>query len=49
MTGRTTVGEVVSGRLVQPNTPDIPLNPILTRIVGAPELRWLTVVPGDEG
>ena len=47
--GRTTVGEVVEGKLVQPNTPVLPLAPTLTRIVGARELRWITVVPGDEG
>jgi S-(hydroxymethyl)glutathione synthase len=47
--GRTTVGQTVRGTLVQPNTPDIPIAPTLTRIVGARELRWLTVVPGTEG
>lgn len=47
--GRTTVGETVEGKLVQPNTPVIPLAPTLTRIVGARELRWITIVPGDQG
>lgn len=47
--GRTTVGQTVRGTLVQQNTPDLPLSPELTRIVGARELRWLTVIPGDEG
>ena len=47
--GRTTVGETVEGKLVQPNTPVIPLAPTLTRIVGARELRWVTIVPGDQG
>jgi S-(hydroxymethyl)glutathione synthase len=44
--GRTTVGERVSGTLKQENTPDIPINPMLTRIVGARELRWLSEAPG---
>ena len=44
--GRTTVGERVSGTLRQDNTPDIPINPTITRIVGARELRWLSEAPG---
>lgn len=44
--GRTTVGERVSGTLKQDNTPDIPINPTITRIVGARELRWLSEAPG---
>ncbi|MGO7897232.1 SRPBCC family protein [Rhizobium ruizarguesonis] len=44
--GRTIVGERVSGTLKQDNTPDIPINPSLTRIVGARELRWLSEAPG---
>jgi S-(hydroxymethyl)glutathione synthase len=47
--GRTTVDSVVNGKLVQPNMPVIPLAPTITRIVGARELRWISVVPGDEG
>lgn len=47
--GRTTVGEIVEGKLVRPNMPVVPLAPTLTRIVGARELRWITVVPGDQG
>ncbi|MGH1423862.1 MAG: SRPBCC family protein [Pseudooceanicola sp.] len=43
--GKTIVGEVVTGTLKQPNTPDIPLSPTLTRIVGARELRWLSEAP----
>lgn len=49
LAGTTTVGQVVTGELVQPNMPVIPLAPTLTRIVGGRELRWLTVVPGDQG
>ncbi len=45
MTGLTVVGETLHGTLKQPNTPDIPLNPVLTRIIGARELRWLTEAP----
>lgn len=45
LTGLTIVGETVRGTLIQPNTPDIPLEPVLTRIVGARELRWLTEAP----
>lgn len=45
LTGLTVVGETVRGTLKQPNTPDIPLSPVLTRIVGARELRWLTEAP----
>lgn len=45
LTGLTIVGETVRGTLIQPNTPDIPLAPVLTRIVGARELRWLTEAP----
>ncbi|NSL21214.1 SRPBCC family protein [Agrobacterium tumefaciens] len=44
--GHTTVGKRVSGTLRQDNTPDIPINPTLTRIVGARELRWLSEAPG---
>jgi S-(hydroxymethyl)glutathione synthase len=44
--GRTIVGERISGTLKQDNTPDIPINPTLTRIVGARELRWLSEAPG---
>lgn len=40
--GLTVVGQSVAGTLRQENIPDIPLNPTLTRIVGARELRWLT-------
>ena len=47
--GRTTVGSIVKGRLVQPNMPVIPLSPTLTRIVGARELRWMSIVPGEQG
>ena len=47
--GKTTVGSVVTGKLVQPNMPEIPLSPTLTRIVGARELRWITIVPGEQG
>lgn len=43
--GLTTVGQNVSGTLKQDGVPDIPLNPVLTRIVGARELRWLTEAP----
>lgn len=49
LSGLTIVGQQVVGRLVQPNTPEIPLSPVLTNIVGARELRWISVVPGDEG
>ncbi|MEV5020437.1 SRPBCC family protein [Sphingobium sp. LMA1-1-1.1] len=49
LTGRTTVGQTVRGTLVQANLPDVALQPELTRIVGARELRWLTDVPGEQG
>lgn len=47
--GRTTVGQVLEGKLVTPNTPTRQLGPTLTRIVPARELRWMTIVPGDQG
>ena len=47
--GRTTAGETLLGTLVQEGTGDIPLSPTLTRVVGAREFRWLSVIPGDEG
>jgi S-(hydroxymethyl)glutathione synthase len=45
LAGLTTVGQSVTGTLKQDGVPDIPLNPVLTRIVGARELRWLTEAP----
>lgn len=49
MDGRTTLGEVVSGELVIPNMPTPPLTPTITRVVAGRELRWLSVVPGEQG
>lgn len=46
LSGRTTVGEVVTGKFVLPNMPVVPLSPTLLRIVGARELRWVTVMQG---
>ncbi|WP_108610617.1 SRPBCC family protein [Aminobacter sp. MSH1] len=43
--GITTVGRVVTGTLIQPNTPDIPLSPTVTRIIAGRELRWVTEAP----
>jgi len=45
LAGRTTVDEIVRGRLTLPNMPEIPLSPTLIRIVGARELRWITISP----
>lgn len=45
ISGRTTVGETLKIRLVQPGLPDLHLTPHLVRIVGARELRWLTALP----
>lgn len=47
--GRTTLGEVVSGELVIPHMPTPPLTPTITRVVAGRELRWLSVIPGDQG
>src|SRR5882724_3416617 len=47
--GLTVVGQTLTGRMLLPNTPEIPLSPTLTRIVAARELRWITIVPGDQG
>ncbi|TGQ63481.1 MAG: glutathione-dependent formaldehyde-activating protein [Mesorhizobium sp.] len=44
--GRTTVGQRVVGTLRQPNVPEREVNPTITRIVGARELRWLSQAPG---
>lgn len=49
MDGRTTLGEVVSGELVIPNMPTPPLTPTITRVVAGRELRWLSVIPGEQG
>lgn len=49
LSGRTTVGEMVEGELVIPQMPTPPLAPTITRIVPGRELRWLSVIPGDEG
>lgn len=45
--GRTTVGQKVTGLLRQPNAADIKVGPTITRIVGARELRWLSVAPNN--
>jgi S-(hydroxymethyl)glutathione synthase len=47
--GLTIMGETVTGRMVLQNTPEIQLAPVLTRIVGGRELRWITTVPGEKG
>lgn len=47
--GRTTLGEIVSGELVIPNMPTPPLTPTITRVVAGRELRWRSIVPGDQG
>jgi hypothetical protein len=47
--GLTIMGETVTGRMVLQNTPEIQLEPVLTRIVGGRELRWITTVPGEKG
>lgn len=47
--GRTIVGEQLNGTIVLQGIGPIPLNPTLLRIVGARELRWITVVPGENG
>jgi S-(hydroxymethyl)glutathione synthase len=47
--GLTVVDQTLTGRMLLPNTPEIPLAPLLTRIVAARELRWITIVPGDQG
>ncbi len=47
--GRTTVGETVSGDLVIPGMPVTPIAPAITRIVPARELRWKATIPGDAG
>lgn len=49
MTGRTTLGEIVSGELVIPDMPTPPLTPTITRVVAGRELRWLSVIPGEQG
>lgn len=46
LAGRTTVGSVVRGTLIKPDSPRIPLAPTINAIVGAREFRWLTDVPG---
>jgi S-(hydroxymethyl)glutathione synthase len=47
--GLTVVGRILTGRMLLPDSPEIPLSPRLTRIIAARELRWLTVIPGDQG
>jgi uncharacterized protein YndB with AHSA1/START domain len=42
ISGKTTVDSVVELLLVQPNTPDLVLEPTIVRIVGARELRWIS-------
>lgn len=49
LTGLTLVGRTVTGRMIIEGGPEIPLSPVVTRIVGARELRWITIVPGEEG
>jgi S-(hydroxymethyl)glutathione synthase len=46
--GRTTVGQVVTGKIVLHNVPAFPLTPTLIRIVAARELRWISVA-SDHG
>jgi len=43
LSGRTTVGRVVTGMIVLHNVPAFALTPTLIRIVGARELRWISV------
>ena len=43
--GRTTVGQVLHLKLVQPGMPDLQLSPVITRAIGARELRWLSTLP----
>lgn len=43
--GRTTVDGTLRILLVQPETPDLPLEPTILRIVGARELRWISYTP----
>ncbi len=47
--GRTVLGGIVEGELIIPGMPPVPLSPTITRVVGAREFRWLSVVPGDQG
>lgn len=49
LVGKTMVGRTVAGRMIIQGGPEIPLAPVMTRIVGARELRWITIIPGDEG
>jgi len=44
--GRTTVGEVLTGTIVLNNIPPFALTPTLLRVVGARELRWITLAGG---
>jgi S-(hydroxymethyl)glutathione synthase len=41
--GRTTVGQQLTGKIVLHNVPAFPLTSTLLRVVGARELRWITV------
>jgi S-(hydroxymethyl)glutathione synthase len=45
--GRTTVGEVLNGMIVLNEIPPFPLTPTLLRVVGARELRWITLKPDE--
>jgi hypothetical protein len=45
ISGKTKVDSVVELRLVQPNTPDLVLEPTIVRFVGARELRWISYGP----
>ena len=47
--GRTTVGQVLNAKIAYPNLDAFSFSPMLTRIVGGRELRWISVVLGDDG
>ena len=46
--GLAVVGETLSARLALENTPPHDFSPVLTAVTGARELRWKTVMAGEE-
>jgi S-(hydroxymethyl)glutathione synthase len=47
--GCSTVGQSMTAQIALHNVPAFQFQPKLIRIVGARELRWITVMPGDAG
>lgn len=47
LSGRTTVGQGVNGRLTIEGLPERPLGPTISRVIAARDFRWLTLRPDE--